>query len=129
MKAAHEGNKPFKCISCDSSFVLKTGLTRHSRLAHGGMPYDCKKCYSGFAHKQDLESHKCKRKYNKKKLLKCEMCNAVFIFEEDMHSHINLVHEGRKLSDKDPLSLVHEGEFDYMYGGPTVSGVLVKRRY
>jgi len=41
MKAAHTGERPFKCDVCQASFIYPEHFKKHARIHTGEKPYLC----------------------------------------------------------------------------------------
>lgn len=61
---AHTGDRPYKCGTCELSFLQKANLQRHEkRHEAGGRPFFCKFCGESFCKRSDTAKHAlCRRK-------------------------------------------------------------------
>ena len=44
IKAVHTGERPFKCPTCDATFVYPEHFKKHIRIHTGIKPYKCEVC-------------------------------------------------------------------------------------
>ena len=54
----HGGNKPFKCVTCQTRFAEKPELNAHVISVHeGSKPFKCATCDTRFAENSELNNH------------------------------------------------------------------------
>ncbi|XP_043922335.1 zinc finger protein 841-like [Protopterus annectens] len=101
----HTKQKPYKCTTCDKSFIYKRSVLMHHLLHTGQTPYKCNKCNKGFTNKIGLAVHEII--HTGQKPYKCRMCEKSFRYKITLESHQS-IHTGQKpykcaLCDKDFL--------------------------
>ena len=114
-------HRPFKCETCDKSFVCKDSLEAH-KIKHGGYQYHCKKCNKIIYNKKSIRDHlklhagnrpyscsKCDKCFTKRMVLKnhelrhneeknfrCKECDRLFVCVQDLKKHELNVHSSPK---------------------------------
>lgn len=82
----HLGLRPYKCDTCELSFVSKTGLKLH-KIAHTGeRPYSCKYCNKSFTQLSYVKVHT--RKHIGKKQYWCKKCFKSFVDPKTLSKHV-----------------------------------------
>ena len=116
----HEKNKPHTCSMCDSSFAVKSSLTRHIVEVHeenNQKKFMCHLCSSGFTRETALKNHilihegKRPFKYKENEEIggnKCPWCFSVFQEKDDLSKHIDSAHQ-TELSDEIYKSATNSG--------------------
>ena len=91
---------PFKCSECGSGFKYERGLVRHYKEDHAlARPHKCKHCGKAFKKKFCLQQH---QKIHEEKHYKCEYCDKLFNYLNNMKKHIARMHE-KTFSQKSTL--------------------------
>ena len=54
---AHDGKKPFKCPTCDKTFVLKHHMQKHAFIHTNIRPHECNACDAKFKRSNHLTTH------------------------------------------------------------------------
>ncbi|KAJ8705080.1 hypothetical protein PYW08_012400 [Mythimna loreyi] len=90
---AQAGEKPFKCVNCQSCFSKKNLLTRHMRTHTGEKPYKCEQCQRCFNQNSNLTKHI--RTHSGEKPYKCEECQLCFSYKTTLICHVR-THTGEK---------------------------------
>jgi len=111
----HEGNKPYKCNSCDSRFSFKTLLKQHKSEIHNAKGnFKCTSCQEKFITKNDMKKHVRKfhgRGMDPKSSLdnhvnmeieetmtySCKKCESDFKTRNELNKHNTTVHEEKKV--------------------------------
>ena len=93
----HEGEKIFKCSSCDKFFDKSVKLRQHVRNVHEKIKkIPCKICNKKFDSPSDLDRHtqyrKCLIAPNVAALHKCEHCGKIFGISKNLQRHILATH-------------------------------------
>ena len=124
--AVHTGERPFKCLECQRSFITDYELGVHVKVAHsenGGRLHKCKECPSSFEWPHELKNHinnvhegkkdhqctLCGRAFGTKPTLithikrhtkdfkyQCETCGKKFIEPKFLRDHVKFIHLGLK---------------------------------
>ena len=80
------GQKAFKCSSCDKRYFTASDLQKHNDNAHKKLKkYECDEFHKKFFRKQDMEA----RRYTHtgEKPLACDLCDFRCIQSGDMSKH------------------------------------------
>ena len=88
----HISGKPYKCMYCDKSFSVKSGLIRHIRTHTGEKPYQCHECHKAFADNSTLIRHM--YTHTLEKPYKCTQCDKSFAENRSLIKHIQ-THTGK----------------------------------
>ena len=89
----HEGNKYFKCDSCDKLFTEAATLRKHIKTVHEGLKdFKCDSCARSFACSTHLRRHIEKIH---EKIFPCDYCDdgKQFMSKQDLHDHIDEFHD------------------------------------
>jgi hypothetical protein len=115
VETVHEGKKPFKCNICDAGFVSEADLYRLNASVHEGRKVQCDFCVSSFTKENNFQCSICDTRdwtatfvirvfqikaiwiimwqqfmKERKKLSKCNICDAGFVSKGDLNRHIAL---------------------------------------
>ncbi|XP_017864622.1 PREDICTED: zinc finger protein 585A [Drosophila arizonae] len=88
-KVHNIGELPFKCTSCDRSFVGRAELSTHVQRFHIGKTYKCNYCERTFAVNSDLRLHI--RTHTGNNIL-CELCGKAFRLRSQLKLHVTAIH-------------------------------------
>ena len=95
-KLSNEGDKPFKCPSCDYACLFENSLTRHINAVHEEVrAHLCSHCGSRFTEKSYLKKHIAEVHDGMKTHL-CLQCGKSFARSNQMKRHVLSVHERNK---------------------------------
>ncbi|EDW02588.1 GH19811 [Drosophila grimshawi] len=88
-KVHNIGELPFKCTSCDRSFVGRGDLATHMQRVHIGKTHKCNYCERSFAVNSDLRLHI--RTHTGNSIL-CELCGKAFRLRSQLKLHVTAIH-------------------------------------
>ena len=84
----HKENPKFDCQDCGKAFTSKNAFERHANthLKEKKNTIPCKICKTECLNRAELEEHH-RKNHLKEKVFTCEICNAEFSWEENLHRH------------------------------------------
>lgn len=84
--------RPYSCLECGKSFLLKHHLTTHARVHSGERPHICIHCGKTFAHKHCLNTHLLL--HSSQRPYQCAECKKSFTLKHHLltHSRVETVH-------------------------------------
>ena len=92
----HEGKRPFKCDTCQTTFSHRTGLNRHVENIHEkNKPFRCDICKLRFSRRNCLIRHM-ESIHDRNLPIQCNFCDFKCSFESNLKNHIANVHLGNK---------------------------------
>ena len=77
--------KPFNCGQCDSTFRLKSDLTKHEKIHTGKEPLSCSKCDSNIDQRSELVEHE--QIHTGEKPFSCSKCDSEFNQKSELVEH------------------------------------------
>ena len=77
-KHSREGEKPYKCGTCDRSFTFKKYFITHQRSHTGEKPYQGCSCDMAYANKMSLEGHQIT--HTEKQIYHCSHCDLTVVY-------------------------------------------------
>lgn len=82
--------RPYSCLECGKSFLLKHHLTTHTRVHSGERPHVCIHCGKTFAHKHCLNTHLLL--HSSQRPYQCPECKKSFTLKHHLltHSRVSL---------------------------------------
>lgn len=82
--------RPYSCIECGKTFLLKHHLTTHARVHSGERPHICIHCGKTFAHKHCLNTHLLL--HSSQRPYQCAECKKSFTLKHHLltHSRVSL---------------------------------------
>lgn len=86
----HTGERPYKCIICDSSFKCLSTLRQHE-VVHSPKKYSCEICLRKFSRPEKVRIHM--RVHTGEKPYNCLMCYKKYQQKNDLNRHIKKKHE------------------------------------
>ena len=89
----NEGQKEYKCDSCEKSFSMRKPLAIHSKVHGSNSEKNCDACGKSFTSKQSLDSH---NKMVHKDIKQCKICKESFSTLQSLNKHIKYIHKGNK---------------------------------
>ena len=94
----NEDHRPYLCHLCNSKFVAKDDLKKHTKRVHGEKPFQCPTCDLKVATKYQLNTH-VSAVHEGKKPFKCSKCTYSFAYKTSLKNHLKVVHEGLLICD------------------------------
>ncbi|GLV41834.1 combgap [Carabus blaptoides fortunei] len=77
--------RPYSCLECGKSFLLKHHLTTHTRVHSGERPHVCIHCGKTFAHKHCLNTHLLL--HSSQRPYQCPECKKSFTLKHHLLTH------------------------------------------
>lgn len=77
--------RPYSCLECGKSFLLKHHLTTHARVHSGERPHICIHCGKTFAHKHCLNTHLLL--HSSQRPYQCPECKKSFTLKHHLLTH------------------------------------------
>lgn len=77
--------RPYSCLECGKSFLLKHHLTTHARVHSGERPHICIHCGKTFAHKHCLNTHLLL--HSSQRPYQCAECKKSFTLKHHLLTH------------------------------------------
>ena len=87
----HTGERKYKCVTCDKSFVSQSRLTYHKQNVHDPPKYQCSFCDKPFRSKVSYERHILV--HSDEKPHQCEYCSYKARTIGNLTSHVRAVHD------------------------------------
>lgn len=87
----HTGERKYKCVTCDKSFVSQSRLTYHKQNVHDPPKYQCPFCDKLFRSKVSYERHILV--HSDEKPHQCEYCSYKARTIGNLTSHVRAVHD------------------------------------
>lgn len=135
IKAAHTGERPFKCAVCEATFVYPEHFKKHKRIHTGEKPYHCEVCGKAFNSRDNRNAHRFV--HSDKKPYECLVCGAGFMRKPLLYQHMQtqghlndtiVVNQPRLTTDDDQIITVNaDGEMEIVEGDavPNLEGIEV----
>lgn len=86
MKAAHTGERPYKCEICEATFVYPEHFKKHRRIHTGEKPYMCEVCGKAFSSRDNRNAHRFV--HSDKKPYECLICGVGFMRKPFLYQHM-----------------------------------------
>lgn len=77
--------RPYSCLECGKTFLLKHHLTTHTRVHSGERPHICIHCGKTFAHKHCLNTHLLL--HSSQRPYQCAECKKSFTLKHHLLTH------------------------------------------
>ena len=113
IRTNHDGSAPriltnFHCKVCDKSFPDESECTDHMKNCRDKNEeiYDCAECGAVFSHQSWLDEHK--GIHAKNRDFQCEMCNKIFVTEDNLQHHAQREHNTSIQCDKGDKSFIRK---------------------
>lgn len=113
IKAAHTGERPFKCSVCEATFVYPEHFKKHRRIHTGEKPFLCEVCGKAFNSRDNRNAHRFV--HSDKKPYECLVCGAGFMRKPLLYQHMQaqghlndtiVVNQPRLTTDDDQIITV-----------------------
>ena len=85
----HRGEQLFSCKMCTKTYVNRSNILKHERLAHN--KFVCKLCKERFSDKRDFHLHK--EFHMRGNKFACEICDKTFISRRNVRRHQRVSHK------------------------------------
>nr|CAD7588742.1 unnamed protein product [Timema genevievae] len=86
VKAAHTGERPYKCSICEATFVYPEHFKKHRRIHTGEKPFLCEVCGKAFNSRDNRNAHRFV--HSDKKPYECLVCGAGFMRKPLLYNHM-----------------------------------------
>lgn len=112
-KAAHTGERPYKCSVCQATFVYPEHFKKHRRIHTGEKPFLCEVCGKAFNSRDNRNAHRFV--HSDKKPYECLVCGAGFMRKPLLYQHMQaqghlndtiVVNQPRLTTDDDQIITV-----------------------
>lgn len=87
MKAAHTGERPYKCTICLATFIYPEHFKKHKLIHTGEKPYECEVCGKAFNSRDNRNAHRFV--HSDKKPYECLVCGLGFMRKPLLYNHMN----------------------------------------
>lgn len=87
-----ERSRPFTCLVCLKSFLLKHHLKFHALSHSNDKPFTCSLCNTSFKRKENIKQHE--QSHLQKREFKCEFCKSSFKRYQNLRDHHKRIHKG-----------------------------------